>query len=407
MANSLEIGDNEPMKSRGSWLEVLRILYLYIRLRQRKGLMGPDFAVRGFRFAAARLLGPHRAHGRSPLIATVAVTSRCPLECHHCSEGYQDGYELPADVILRTLDELVTLGCPVIALTGGEPFSRPELVDFLDRIPSSVTALIFTSGIGLTESLSAALVRRRNLLVCFSLDHSDPQEHDRLRGREGSHAAVMRGIERLGNGRPEVHVSTLVMRGRLSGGELPGFIRSLKRHGVSCVQLFQPRPVGRLARRFDLCLGPEEEARLFQIALDLNRDPDAPLVVAYPAVEHPEMLGCCGGYARVHVDSHGHVCTCDFAPLSFGLVTEEPFTAIWERMRTFFETPGNRCLVRDNPEIFGIERQARNVLFSNLSEPQRLRSPAAGVFERSGEGVYRLLASSLTLAAVAAGEWEG
>lgn len=389
-----------------SWREILQAFYLYTKFRHRKGLLGHDFVVRGLRFAIQRLLGPHRTHNRSPLIATVAVTSRCPLECVHCSEGYQGFYELPAEVILQVLDELVALGCPVIALSGGEPFSRPELLDFLNRIPPSVAAMIFTSGIGLTDGLAGELANRRNLQVCFSLDHLDPQEHDRRRGLDGSHGAVMRGIGRLANGLPEIHVSSLVTRDRLSSGEIPGFVRSMKKHGVACVQLFQPRPVGRLAQGFDICLRPEEEERFFQIADELNHDPDAPLVVPYPAVEHPEMLGCCGGYARVHVDSHGHVCPCDFAPLSFGLVTEESFTRIWERMREFFTTPGDRCLVRDNPEIFGVEREERNLMFSQLADSQRLYADPPGVYKRFDEKTYRLLLRSLTLASVAVCRWK-
>jgi MoaA/NifB/PqqE/SkfB family radical SAM enzyme len=173
------------------------------------------------------------------------------------------------------------------------------------------------------------------------------------------------------------------------------------------VQLFQPRPVGRLARQRDLCLRPEEENRVAEMARVLNEDPDAPLVVAYPAVEDPGMLGCCGGYARVHIDSWGHVCPCDFAPLSFGRVTQEPFVKIWERMRSFFAEPSDRCLVRDNPDVFDGEREERNVMFSDLSDPERLRGSRPGVYRRLGEGAYRLLASGLTLASVAADHWGG
>jgi MoaA/NifB/PqqE/SkfB family radical SAM enzyme len=393
------------MKPSRYWLEIPKAFYQYGMLRQRKGILGQDFIYRSIRFAAARLFGVHRTHARSPLIATLSVTSRCPLDCYHCSEGYEGEFELPMDTILSTLDELVALGCPSIALTGGEPLCRPELLDFLDRIPSSTTAMIFTSGNGLTKGLSDSLAQRRNLLACFSLDHSDPNEHDRRRGSMGSHAVVMRGIELLSNRRTEIHVSSMVTRDRISSGELPRFVRSLKRHGVACVQLFQPRPVGCLGHESDLFLRPDEEAQLLEIVCDLNQDPTAPLVISYPAIERSEMLGCCGGYARVHIDSRGHVCPCDFAPLSFGLVTQEPLAAIWERMRSFFALPGSCCLVRDNPEVFGGQRKSRNVMFSDLIDPHRLHSSPPGLFNRFGEKGYRLLLSSLTLSSAAVCQW--
>lgn len=390
-----------------AWLEMLVVLCRYAEVRRRKGLLSGDFLLRGMHFIAARSVGSRRTQRRSPLIATLSITSKCPLNCYHCSEGYRGGYQLPVDIICRTLDELVGLGCPSIAFSGGEPFSRPELVSFLDRIPASTTTLIFTSGIGLTAELADTLIGRRNLLPCFSLDHLDPREHDRRRGYPGAHQAVMRGIERLRRGRAEIHVSSLVTRDRLESGELEEFIRWLRSHGVACVQLFQPRPVGRLTGQREVCLRPEEEDRVSEVARALNEDPQAPLVVAYPAVEDPEMLGCCGGYARVHIDSLGHVCPCDFAPLSFGRITKEPFVEIWKRMRSFFAAPSDRCLVRDNPGIFEGEREERNVMFSDLADPERLRGSPPGVYRRLGERAYRLLASGLTLASVAADYWGG
>jgi MoaA/NifB/PqqE/SkfB family radical SAM enzyme len=394
------------MSSPRSWFEILKLLFLYARLRQKKGLLGQDFMIRGLQSVAGRLLGPRRTRQDSPMIASLCLTSKCPLACEHCSEGYGDSYELPAAVIQKALDDLVDLGCPVISFTGGEPFCRKELEEFVERIPSHVLVSVYTCGLGLTREIAARLARRRNLMVCFSLDHSDPDEHDRLRGRPGLHTAVMNGMKYLAAGHVEIHVSSLVTRERLQGDELIDFARNLKKQGVACLELFQPLPVGRLAQRRDLCLRPEEEELLTGITRELNRDSQAPMVVSYPSIDHSKMLGCCGGYARLHIDSHGNVCPCDFAPMSFGKLTEESVLEIWERMRSFYTSPGTGCPARDNLEIFGIERKERNVLFSGLKDPRKLHTPQAGVYKKFGESVYRALLSSPTLATVAACYWD-
>lgn len=394
------------MNSFQSRARLIRLILKYLRLRHQKGFFDGNYFVRSFRYTKARLFSSHRMDINSPLITTFAITSRCPLRCYHCSEGYDSSFELPADVVLKTIDELVALGCPAIALTGGEPFMRRELPEFLDRIPASVGTGIYTSGMGLTEKLAAKLADRGSLMLAFSIDHSDPDEHDRLRGRKGSHEAAMSAIKRLGGRMPEIQVSTIATRERIESGELVSFVRSLKKPGVSCVQLFQPRPTGRLTRDLDIFLRPEEEEKFFGIARDLNHDPDAPFVIAYPVLEHPDMMGCCGGYARVYIDSQGNVCPCDFAPLSFGVLTEESFTPIWKKMREFFAVPGNRCLVRDNPEVFGKKGESRNVIFKELERPETLHAPCSGLFDELGERTYRMLLPNLVLAGMVASEWK-
>lgn len=336
----------------------------------------------------------------APLIATLAVTARCPLRCGHCSEGGGQE-EMPALMIERAVDELGSLGCPVVALTGGEPLCRADLPALLSRIPPWTTAMVYTSGVGLTTQTAAAFSRMPNLLVCLSLDHEDPSEHDRRRGFPGAHAAVMRALGLLRDGRCGLHVSSLITRDRLDETALSAFARGLREKGVSCVQFFEPRPAGRLARDARSGLRPEEGLRLGALAREMNKDPRSPWVVAYPALERPGMLGCCGGYSRLHVDASGCVRPCDFAPLSFGSLGEESLSALWKRMRAFFTAPGSRCMVQGNPGLFARERSSRNLDFSSLLDPRSLRSPVPGAWRRCGEQGYRRLAAGLSLAAAA------
>ena len=172
-----------------------------------------------------------------------------------------------------------------------------------------------------------------------------------------------------------------------------------------CIQFFQPRPVGMLNESQDILLTPEDEDEVFELAREMNLAPDAPLIVAYPVMEHGSMMGCCAGYARVYIDSHGHVCPCDFAPLNFGKITEKSFTEIWKQMRGFFQTPGNRCLIRDNPEVFAEKRADRNIAFDSLPDPKKLNAPPPGVFADLGEKGYRTLMGNFLLAGVTVNEW--
>jgi MoaA/NifB/PqqE/SkfB family radical SAM enzyme len=384
------------------WGSAAKVLYAYARLRRRKGVLGSDFIYRTLRGAAKRWTGP-RHNARAPLITSIAINSACPLECFHCSADGVGG-SLSREDLLQTIDGIVATGCQVIVITGGEPLICKHLIEVIERIPLDVTVSLYTSGYRLSEEQAAFFRARQNMLVCFSLDHGEEEEHDRRRGLPGAYAGVMRGLELLKGGHCERQISSLVTPDRLHSGELERFVRGLAGMGVSCVQWFQARPVGRLTGDMSHCLSPEEEIEVWAVANQLNQDPSLPLVVAHPAIQHANLLGCCAGYARMYIDSKGHVNPCDFAPLSFGEVTKEPVPVLWNRMRSFFDRPGSMCLSRDMPDLWE-GKKGRHVPIETVKDKDRLRTSPPAVYENYGEGFYRLLLGSLALAAVAAREW--
>jgi len=384
------------------WPSAAKVLYSYAKLRRSKGSLGSDFLYRTLRGAAQRWTAP-RDNSKAPLITSIAINSACPLECFHCSADGVGG-ALSREDLLRTIDGIVATGCQVIVITGGEPLICKHLIEVIERIPPAVTVSLYTSGYGLTEAQAAVFRSRPNMLVCFSLDHGEEAEHDRRRGLPGAYAGVMHGLELLKGGRCERQISSLVTPDRLHSGELERFVRGLADSGVSCVQWFQARPVGRLTGDKSHSLSPQEELQVWAIANKINQDPTLPLVVAHPAIQHANMLGCCAGYARMYIDSKGHVNPCDFAPLSFGEVTKEPVEVLWARMRSFFNRPGSQCLSRDMPDLWE-GKKGRHVPIETVQDKDRLRTAPPAVYENYGEAFYRLLLGSLALAAVAAREW--
>jgi MoaA/NifB/PqqE/SkfB family radical SAM enzyme len=354
----------------------------YVTLRLRKRLVD--------RRTLQRAWGPLRARFKSstpndaPLIASLAVTDRCPLACGHCSADAGDGQELPFDRLAATLDFLVASGCPVIALTGGEPLTRADLPALLERIPPSSVSMLFTSGVGLRDEVVSVLEQGPHRVVSVSIDHHRAEEHDRRRGFDGAHAAALAAIDRLAGRIAEVHVTTLVTRDRLDRSSLTAFARDMRHRGVTCLQIFVPRLVGRQRARAVEALTGEEEQSLRRLAADLNADPKAPLSVAYPTLQQNAGLGCCAGYARVYVDAAGNVCPCDFAPIPFGNLRDEPFAAIWARMRAQFPTPGCGCLAP----------------FDELPAGVVEGRDTPGVWRQWGESTYRSLTTAFSFAAV-------
>jgi MoaA/NifB/PqqE/SkfB family radical SAM enzyme len=50
-------------------------------------------------------------------------------------------------------------------------------------------------------------------------------------------------------------------------------------------------------------------------------------------VNSPEGFGCFAGFYQIYVNAQGYVCPCDFTPIHFGNVREEPLQVIFDRLR--------------------------------------------------------------------------
>lgn len=78
-------------------------------------------------------------HGRPITYLRLSVTDRCNLRCKYCMPAAGINF-LPREEILsyeeleRIIHVLVNLGISKVRITGGEPFVRNDLIDFLERI---------------------------------------------------------------------------------------------------------------------------------------------------------------------------------------------------------------------------------------------------------------------------------
>src|SRR4029077_1995096 len=98
----------------------------------------------------------------NPLALIAELTHRCPLHCVYCSNPLElqaRAIELSTEEWSRVFREAAALGVLQADFTGGEPLTRP---DILDLIRAARTAGLYvnliTSGLPLEESKLAQLV---------------------------------------------------------------------------------------------------------------------------------------------------------------------------------------------------------------------------------------------------------
>lgn len=137
-----------------------------------------------------------------PLLATVAVTYRCPLRCAMCDLPSRRGRELDDTRLIALVDAVGRLRPSGIGFTGGEPLLRGCLERAV-RVAARSGAVVHlnTSGFGLDGPRARALAEAGLDSVSVSVDDAEPRGHDALRGRLGSHEQALSAIERFSEAR--------------------------------------------------------------------------------------------------------------------------------------------------------------------------------------------------------------
>ena len=131
--------------------------------------------------------------------------------------------------------------------------------------------------------------------------------------------------------------------------DIQGYTRAAREAGHE-VTVFDVVPTGSLLPMEEKCLITRgERQHLIAIARRFSALPDYPNIVAQSEVEGPDCAGCMGAHSQFYMTAFGDVDPCDFMPLTFGNVRDDPLETIWQRMRCHpaFVVHPDHCLMHD------------------------------------------------------------
>ncbi|HLW85427.1 MAG TPA: radical SAM protein [Candidatus Sulfotelmatobacter sp.] len=107
-----------------------------------------------------------------------------------------DRNELATAEAFHLVDQVAALGVPLLALTGGDPLSRPDLlpiVQYACRRSVRTSLTVFPTPLLTPEKISA-LKECGLMRMAFWLHGSTPAWHDRISGVPGSYRSTLRAI---------------------------------------------------------------------------------------------------------------------------------------------------------------------------------------------------------------------
>lgn len=261
-------------------------------------------------------------------IVSLSTTNCCPYSCKFCSTNArrrtQD--DLEEELLKKTITQVEDLGVPFIILHGGEPMVQYDRFLRLVRHVRDETCLwMFTTGYGVTAERARELRDNGLFGVWVSLDHYDPDAHNRLRGHGQAFENACRAVRLF----QEAGIYTCLSLVPPEEFEDPDhfkryydFARDL---GVAEIRILEMKPSGRQACR---TVRPHSKV-LEKLQKDLFKDPaykkHPPISGLSTWLEKDPALGCQCRFEYLFVTSTGEVQPCEAAQISFGNIQEEDF----------------------------------------------------------------------------------
>lgn len=147
-----------------------------------------------------------------PMSATIELNTLCNLKCKHCYIPEHVDPGLPFVTIKNMLTQLRELGTFEIVYTGGEIFSRKDIMDIIKLTREMHFELIlFTNLTLLNEEIVKALKALYISLISTTVFSLKEEVHDGITGINGSLKKTLKSLELLYKNNIPVEVKTILM----------------------------------------------------------------------------------------------------------------------------------------------------------------------------------------------------
>ncbi len=246
----------------------------------------------------------------------IAFTKKCPLNCEHCYEGAELNKKdtLTLDDHKKILKKIQAAGISTIHFGGGDPMAKVnDLIELLESAEKTADFWIFTSGFNLTEANAMKLKKAGLTGVSISLDHHDPEFHNRFRRNKDAYKWVEDAATNALKANLVITLSVCATREFCTEENLYNYLELSKKLGASFVQILEPRAVGNY-EGMDVLLSSEQEQIIEHFFVKSNEDEKYKSypIVLYPGY-HQRKSGCPGaGSKYIYIDTDGYMSSCPF-----------------------------------------------------------------------------------------------
>ena len=320
-------------------------------------------------------------HGRTVRYLRFSVTDRCNLRCIYCRSNAAERciphpQVLRYEEMLRVVAAAVDSGVEKVRLTGGEPFARKGLMDFVGMLRHHFPQvdIRITTNATLIRPHVAALRDLGIKVVNVSLDSFRPETFAAVTGQDLLHE-VRAAMDALMEAGIRLKINAVALRG-INDDEVGAFVDFARRHPVD-VRFIEFMPMGSGTRWNESNFWPAADIlRAARESALLTPLPGEPNAAATPSLTEQE--GEEGGHtvyrgpARMYALEGGQG--------RFGLITpmSNHFCGSCNRLRVTSDGWLRTCLFADKEYLLrgilrhprlGLEHLQKVMALANKSKP--------------------------------------
>jgi len=268
---------------------------------------------------SAKLRKKHEQAGTHvPPFLIASIASQCNLRCTGCyAQAYggcgniEAADDLSASEWEAVFSEAAGLGVSFILLAGGEPLTRPDVVQAASGFPNTIFP-VFTNGTMMNDEYLGLFDLHRNLIPVISIE-GDADATDRRRGG-GVYTQAEAVMARLKERNILFGISVTVTRENVHIVTSGEFLSEQHDKGCGLVFFVEYVPVTEntkklVLRSYDICMLEENVAALKKRFSDM-------IIISFPGDE--EAMGGClaSGQGFFHINPQGDAEPCPFSPFS-------------------------------------------------------------------------------------------
>jgi radical SAM protein with 4Fe4S-binding SPASM domain len=296
---------------------------------------------------------------KRPRCCVWELTAQCNMRCRHCGSDLdalrKRGEDLTLDESRNLCEELFSLGCEHVALSGGEPLLSAHWEAIATQLTGQgIFVSLISNGYLLSNRVAQTIKAAGIRLVGLSLDGLETT-HNYIRRNDHSFAKVCEAIDHCKASALEVCVITHIHRSNLA--ELRSLEDLVAGRGADVWQIQLGIPIGQLAKNRELLILPSDLPALADYLVAAQRRHKISIAVAdsigYYSGHERDLrrapgrgewdfwCGCSAGCLNLGIEHNGNVLGClslqadEFVE---GNVRRESLTTIWRKKGNFSYT---------------------------------------------------------------------
>lgn len=185
----------------------------------------------------------------APTKVFISITDNCNLRCKHCFGDYTNGRNMNIEQFKALLNKLKSIGTYRLGITGGEPFSNPDIYKILEEaIKEKFKVQITTNGTLITDDFFDLIDKYGSDSMSLSISIDGKEDvHDYIRGK-GTFKVIKQNINKLIESNVRVIFNTIITEYNIDS--LEEFLIEMKNMGILSGSFMPLRLLGRATENF-------------------------------------------------------------------------------------------------------------------------------------------------------------